>query len=157
MVDYSVQNKKAWEYNAYDFWVRQSGSPSERAKKDRENPKRMLKQYAGYFDTFDKIRVANICGSCGKKAIPLAILGADVTVFDISEDNRRYALETAREAQVHIDFEVGDMITVTGDVWHGTVAAIKSINESKRTVTIEVETLGRPTPCELSFDAIKKV
>ena len=112
MVDYSVQNKKAWEYNAYDFWVRQSGSPSERAKKDRENPKRMLKQYAGYFDTFDKIRVANICGSCGKKAIPLAILGADVTVFDISEDNRRYALETAREAQVHIDFEVGDVLEI---------------------------------------------
>ena len=112
MVDYSVQNKKAWEYNAYDFWVRQSGSPSERAKKDRENPKRMLKQYAGYFDTFDKIRVANICGSCGKKAIPLAILGADVTVFDISEDNRRYALETAREAQVYIDFEVGDVLEI---------------------------------------------
>ncbi len=112
MVDYSVQNKKAWEYNAYDFWVRQSGSPSERAKKDRENPKRMLKQYAGYFDAFDKIRVANICGSCGKKAIPLAILGADVTVFDISEDNRRYALETAREAQVHIDFEVGDVLEI---------------------------------------------
>lgn len=34
MVDYSVQNKKAWEYNAYDFWVKQSGTPAERAKKD---------------------------------------------------------------------------------------------------------------------------
>ena len=21
MIDYSIQNKKAWEYNAYDFWV----------------------------------------------------------------------------------------------------------------------------------------
>ena len=49
------------------------------------------------------------------------------------------------------------MITVTGDVWNGTVAAIKSINESKRTVTIEVELLGRTTPCELSFDAVKKI
>ena len=25
MIDYSIQNKKAWEYNAYDFWVKQSG------------------------------------------------------------------------------------------------------------------------------------
>lgn len=33
MRDYSLKNKKAWEYNAYDFWVSQSGTPSERAKK----------------------------------------------------------------------------------------------------------------------------
>lgn len=43
MTDYSVQNKKAWEYNAYAFWVKQSGTPSERAKKDLENPLGMLK------------------------------------------------------------------------------------------------------------------
>lgn len=112
MEEYSVQNKKAWEYNAYDFWVRQSGAPSERAKKDRENPEGMLKRYAGYFDIYENIRVANICGSCGKKAVPLAILGADVTVFDISEDNRRYALETARAAGVSLGFEVGDVLEI---------------------------------------------
>lgn len=33
MIDYSIQNKKAWEYNAYEFWVKQSGAPAERAKK----------------------------------------------------------------------------------------------------------------------------
>ena len=52
------------------------------------------------------IRVANICGSCGKIAVPLAILGAEVTVFDISEDNKRYALEVAEAANVTIHFEV---------------------------------------------------
>lgn len=31
MIDYSQQNKKAWEYNAYDFWVNNSGKPSDRA------------------------------------------------------------------------------------------------------------------------------
>ena len=31
MTDYSVQNKKAWEYNAYEFWVKQSGTPVEMA------------------------------------------------------------------------------------------------------------------------------
>ena len=42
-------------------------------------------------------------GRCGKKAIPLAVLGAEVTVFDISEDNRRYALEVA-EANYSVDY-----------------------------------------------------
>lgn len=112
MIDYSVQNKKAWEYNAYEFWVRQSGTPAESAKRARENPINVLRRYANYFDTYQGIRVANICGSCGKKAIPLAILGADVTIFDISEENRKYALEVAESAQVSVRFEVGDVLEI---------------------------------------------
>lgn len=27
MIDYSIQNKKAWENNAYEFWVKHSGTP----------------------------------------------------------------------------------------------------------------------------------
>lgn len=115
MIDYSAQNKKAWEYNAYEFWISQDGAPTERAKRDRENPIGMLKQYAHYFDKYTDIKVANICGSCGKKAIPLAVLGAEVTIFDISEDNRRYALEVADAAQVSIDFEVGDVLEINMD------------------------------------------
>ena len=95
MIDYSIQNKKAWEFNAYDFWCRESGAPSERAKKILADPVGALKRYANYFDTYKGIRVANICGSCGKKAVPLAVLGAEITVFDISEDNKRYAEELA--------------------------------------------------------------
>lgn len=82
MRDYSQQNKTAWEYSAYEFWVRTSGTLEERARLDVEDPVRMLRRYAAYFDCFENIRVANICGSCGKKAVPLALLGADVTVFD---------------------------------------------------------------------------
>lgn len=59
--------------------------------------------------------MANICGSCGKKAVPLAILGAEVTVFDISEDNRRYALEVAEAANVTINFEVCDVLEIDTD------------------------------------------
>lgn len=112
MKDYSYQNKKAWEYNAYDFWVSRSGTPAQRAKMDLEDPVGMLRRYAGYFDTYDGVRVANICGSCGKKAVPLAILGAEVTIFDISEDNKRYALEAAKEANVNINFEVCDVLEI---------------------------------------------
>ena len=112
MSSYIEQNKKAWEHNAYAFWNKQSGTPAERAKKDVENPIKSLKKYAKYFDTYENIKVANICGSCGKKAIPLALLGAEVTVFDISEDNKRYALEVADAAKVSINFEVGDVLAI---------------------------------------------
>lgn len=112
MREYSKQNKKAWEYSAYEFWVEHSGTPEERAKQNLENPVGMLRKYANYFDTYENIKVANICGSCGKKAIPLAILGAEVTVFDISEDNKRYALEVAEAANVSINFEVGDVLEI---------------------------------------------
>ena len=112
MNDYTAQHKKAWEYNAYDFWIRTAGTPKERAKEDKENPVGMLKRFADYFDSYEGVKIANICGSCGKKAIPLALLGAEVTVFDISEENRRYALEVADEAGVHIDFEVCDIMEI---------------------------------------------
>ena len=112
MRDYSVQNKKAWEFNAYDFWIKTAGTPEEMAKKNLENPKKMLRKYAKYFDEFNGIKVANICGSCGKKAIPLALLGADVTLFDISEQNKRYAMEVANAANVKLNYEVCDVLDI---------------------------------------------
>lgn len=114
MADYIGQNKKAWEFCAYDFWTQQC-KPEERAKADRANPIGQLKKYANYFEQYEGIKVANICGSCGKKAIPLAILGADVTVFDISEDNKHYALEVAEAANVNIDYQVCDVLAIDMD------------------------------------------
>lgn len=110
MDQYVKQNKKAWEYGAYDFWIKDVGKPEERAKLDVENPVRMLKNYAKFFTNCQNLKVANICGSCGKKAVPLAVLGADVTVFDLSEDNKRYALEVAEAAGVTIHYELGDVL-----------------------------------------------
>ena len=115
MEKYSLQHKKAWEFDTYDFWVRTAGTPKERAKKDKENPLKMLKQYANYFEKFEGIEIANICGSCGKKAIPLALLGANVTVFDISEANKKYAIETADAAGVKIEYEVCDIMEIDMD------------------------------------------
>ena len=63
--------------------------------------------------------MANICGSCGKKAIPLALLGAEVTVFDISEANRKYAVETAEAAGVKIGYEVCDIMEIDMDKYAG--------------------------------------
>ena len=33
MKTYTIQNKKAWEYSTYDFWVKQNGTPQELAEK----------------------------------------------------------------------------------------------------------------------------
>ncbi|MCL2322992.1 MAG: class I SAM-dependent methyltransferase [Oscillospiraceae bacterium] len=112
MEKYTEQNKLAWEYDAYNFWVNHFGIPSEKAKMDLEDPRKMLKKYSKFFQNVESIRIANICGSCGNKAIPLAILGADVSIFDISEQNKRYACETADAAGVHINFVVGDVLNI---------------------------------------------
>lgn len=67
MLESSRQNKAAWEYNAYDFWVKEAGTPQNRAEHILMDPMGALKRYAAYFESFKGIRIANICGSCGKK------------------------------------------------------------------------------------------
>lgn len=56
-----------------------------------------------------------------------------------------------------IDFEVGDMITVVAGAWKDTVGAIKSIDEKKKSIIINVEMFGRETPVELDFNEVKKM
>ena len=112
MIESSRQNKKAWEFNAYEFWLREAGMPGELAQRILADPVRVLRFHAASFDSFEGIRVANICGSCGKKAVALAALGVEVTVFDISEENRKYALELAEAAQVSIRYEVCDVLEI---------------------------------------------
>ena len=112
MREYSQQNKKAWEFDAYEFWVTHNGTPEESARKAKAGPSPRFQRYAQYMGTLNGLKIANICGSCGKQAIALALEGAEVTVFDISEDNRRYALETAACAGVPLRFEVGDVLDI---------------------------------------------
>ncbi len=120
MSDYIAQNKKAWEYNAYDFWCSQNGTPAELAEKLRADPRRAIKRHAAYFEHVDGLRIANICGSCGKKAVPLALLGAAVTVFDISAENGRYATELAAAAGAALDYQVCDVLAIDKARYGGT-------------------------------------
>ena len=63
----------------------------------------------------------------------------------------------SRGEDVQMDYEVGDMVVVISGAWKGTVGAIKSINETKKTITINVEMFGRETPVELNFTEVKKM
>ncbi len=59
--------------------------------------------------------------------------------------------------QVQIDVEIGDIIKVVTGAWEGNSGEIKSINESKQTVTIEVDIFGRATSVEIGFADIQKM
>ncbi len=107
MGEQSTKNKRAWEYRAYEFWS-SLGTPSDKAVYLKNNPKERLRYHQKYFENASGMKIANPCGSNGRIAVPLALLGADVTVFDISEENARYALELAACAGVEIKYVVGD-------------------------------------------------
>lgn len=62
-----------------------------------------------------------------------------------------------RKQELHMDLSVGDSVVVTDGAWSDTVGVIRSVNESRRMVTIGVEMFGRETPVEISFEEVKKV
>ncbi|WP_055106800.1 class I SAM-dependent methyltransferase [Paenibacillus ihumii] len=112
MNEHSQKNKTAWEYRAYEFWHKRDGSPREKADKILENPLACLKKHQAYFENIEGKTIANLCGSNGRKAVPLALLGANVTVFDISEENKQYAVELAACANTSIDYIVTDIYEI---------------------------------------------
>jgi 2-polyprenyl-3-methyl-5-hydroxy-6-metoxy-1,4-benzoquinol methylase len=112
MNEQSIKNKRAWEYRAYEFWNNRDGSPMDKAIKIQKNPIECLKKHKEYFNNIEGKKIANLCGSNGRKAVPLALLGADVTVFDISEENKKYALELAQCANTSINYVVGDIYDI---------------------------------------------
>ncbi|GGP09052.1 class I SAM-dependent methyltransferase [Oceanobacillus neutriphilus] len=112
MNEQSKRNKIAWEYRAYEFWNKKYGSPQKLAAQVAENPIGQLKKHKNYFQHIEGKKVANLCGSNGRKAVPIALLGAEVTVFDISEENKQYALELAGFANAAIDYIVTDIYEI---------------------------------------------
>ncbi|MEG1256589.1 methyltransferase domain-containing protein [Clostridium sp.] len=110
MNNQSEINKKAWNQNAYKAWVTCIGEPSIVAKDMINNPQTYLRRYLEFLGDVREKKIVNLLGSSGKKAIPLSILGAEVTVVDISDDNKRYATEVANSAKVDLNYIVSDFI-----------------------------------------------
>ena len=79
----------------------------------------------------------------GSKPVPLS-----------DEEMRPLGIQSS---EVDLDFELGDAVTVISGAWEGTVGNIKGINESKQSVTINVDMFGRETPVELNFTEVKKM
>jgi len=106
----SAQNKIAWESNSYKAWVSAYGTPELAAAKLVENPEYKVRKVLPFVDKLKDKEIAVPLGSHARFATCLALLGANVTVFDISESNRKYALELAKCAKVKLRYELGDFL-----------------------------------------------
>ena len=106
------QNRKAWEAQAFESWSRAYGTPAEQARKLTADPARKLRRFLPYFGDVAGKKIANPLGSHGRLAVAFALLGAEVTVYDLSEPNRRYALELAQAAGVELTYRLGDFGTL---------------------------------------------
>ena len=82
-------------------------------------------------------------------------VGPESKPVPLTESEMRTLGINAKE--VHIDVEVGDMIKVVTGAWEGNSGEIKSINDGKQTVTIEVDIFGRATSVEIGFSDIQKM
>jgi 2-polyprenyl-3-methyl-5-hydroxy-6-metoxy-1,4-benzoquinol methylase len=108
----AIANKAAWETKAYQAWVHHLGTPGEQAEQLKLQNKHHLRYWLKFIGDPAGKRVLNLLGSHGRKAISLALLGADVTVVDISEENQRYALEVAAAAGVKLDYICSDVLNI---------------------------------------------
>ena len=79
----------------------------------------------------------------GSKAVPL-------------EEEEMANLGIKRE-EVVVNFGVGDTVTVLSGAWEGTVGVVQSMNEQKKSLSINVELFGRETPVELGVSEVRKL
>ena len=108
----SAANKTAWETKAYQAWERTYGTPEALAKELKRTHKHLLRYWLKYIGDPAGKRALNLLGSTGRKAVSLALMGADVTVVDISEENRLYGMRTAEAAGVRIDYICADATNI---------------------------------------------
>ena len=108
----SEKNKIGWSQFTYEAWQGRHGTPKQYAGKLQESPEKAVRYYLDELGEVTGKRILNLLGSKGNKAVCFALLGADVTVVDISSENQRYALELAEEAGVFISYLVGDALDI---------------------------------------------
>lgn len=106
----SAANRAAWSYRAYEHWLRYSGLPAQAAARMRNDPASFLGRDLPYIGSIVGKRVINLMGSNGRKAVPLSLLGADVSIVDISPEGARYAQELANAAGVRINYLIADVM-----------------------------------------------
>jgi 2-polyprenyl-3-methyl-5-hydroxy-6-metoxy-1,4-benzoquinol methylase len=118
--DLSKISEEAWNHLAYQAWLNRLGTPEEAALKIVRDPEGRLSSLYKYFGDVSGKKVANLLGSHGSKAVALALLGADVTVVDISRENAAYAKELAGASGIDIRYVISDVLKLpteelTGD------------------------------------------
>jgi SAM-dependent methyltransferase len=112
-------NQQAWQQDTYEAWIQRYGTPSEVVAQLRRSPTTVLQPIYKYLGEVSGKRVANLMGSNGVKALALALLGAEVTLFDYSPGNTRYARDLAREAEVILPVVECDVLQIPPEQLQG--------------------------------------
>ena len=102
------RNRIAWEASSYEAWVNRYGTPVTAATNIMSDPRHTLRRVLKFVGNPQGQAVVNPLGSHGRVATALALLEADVTVFDVSDSNARYARELATCAGAVVEYIVGD-------------------------------------------------
>ncbi len=105
-------NRIGWNQSVYQVWINKHGLPKDYALVLKANPSKKVAHYLKYLGDVKNKKVANLLGSNGNKAVSLALLGAHVTVVDISNENKKYAIELATSAEVNINYIVSDVLNI---------------------------------------------
>ena len=97
-------------------------------------------------DTWYVVRnTRGVTGFVGPGSKPVPLEESEMANLGIKRDN------------VVVNFGVGDTVVVLSGAWEGTVGVVQSMNEQKKSLSINVELFGRETPVELSFSEVKKM
>ncbi|RAP74399.1 class I SAM-dependent methyltransferase [Paenibacillus montanisoli] len=113
------QNEQSWNTGAYGAWLQRFGTPAEAAAKIKAAPAKRVGTALEHMGEVSGKRIVNLLGSNGNKAVALALLGADATVIDFSQENERYARELAAEAGVPLTYIVADVLKLPSGVLDG--------------------------------------
>jgi len=111
----SQMNKKAWQYKSDEVWEKIIGMPEDVAEDMKKRPQYYLRRHIEFLGDLKGKKIINLLGSNGKKAIPLSLLGSNVTIIDISESNKRYAMDLANAAGVEINYIVSDLMELNSE------------------------------------------
>ncbi len=113
------------------------------------------KLYPGYVlvkmilndDTWYVVRnTRGVTGFVGPGSSPVPLTDAEM---------RNMGIQQSRKAT--LDVNVGDLIRVISGPWADTESNVKSVNEQKEKVTIDVDVFGRASSVEIDFSDIQKL
>ena len=104
-------------------------------------------------DTWYVVRnIRGVTGFVGPGSKPVPLTEEEMKPYGLTSND-----SSESDKNVVVNLKVGDIVIVTGGAWAGSVKAIQSVNESRQTVTINVDMFSRETPVEISFSEVKKM
>ena len=97
-------------------------------------------------DTWYVVRnTRGVTGFVGPGSKPVPLTEAEIDALGIMD------------ADIVVDFEIGEVVKVTKGAWKDTVGVIQEVIAQKQSLVINVELFGRETPVEISFSEVKKM